>query len=136
MSLFERSGLILQPEEKVIRRGKCEGKVPGGEKLGVKYGIRGGLVKKIQWNEVKGEMVLTNKRVLVLGEKGRLRKEVVPYLDLELGSIKAVTTSKPLVGKEKMSLSIDLGTGKLETMEFKMDDAPGWVSTIRGQIVS
>ena len=134
MSLFERSGLILQPEEKVIKEGKCEGKVPGGEKLGIKYGIRGGWVKKIQWNEVKGEMVLTNKRVL--GEKGRLRKEVVPYLDLDLGSIKAVTTSKPMVGKEKVSLSVDLGTGKLETMEFKMDDASEWVSTIRGQIVS
>lgn len=72
-------------------------------------------MKKIKWDKVKGEMVLTNKRILVLGEKGRLRKQVVPYLDIELGLIKAVSTSKSLTGKGKISLSTDLGTGKLET---------------------
>ncbi len=133
MSLFEKSSVSLSPGETVIKLGRCNGKVPRGEDLGVKLSLPSRMVRKIKWVKVKGEMVLTNNRLIIVGERGRLRKKVMPFLDLDLRCLKAVSTSKQLIGKQKLSLSIDIGTGKLESMELKLEDASSWTAAIRGQ---
>ena len=75
MSLFERSSVHLRPGETVIKLGRCDGKVPGGEALGVKLSLPSGK-DKIKWeNKIKGEMVLTNNRLLIVGERGRLNSQ-------------------------------------------------------------
>jgi len=134
VSLFEKSGIILESGERVLKRGKCKGRVPKGMGMRIKYGLRGGLVRKTEWEDVKGEMVLTTQRLIIVGEKGRIRKSVVPLLNLDLKCIKAVSTKKPLMGKEKLLLSMDLATGKLESTEMVIDNAPDWVAAIRDQI--
>jgi len=84
--------------------------------------------------DVSGEMVLTNERMLGFSEKGLKRKEVILSFELDIKDIKTINTKKPLVGKEKLVLSVDLGTEKLERMEFEVEDASGWVNAIRSQI--
>jgi hypothetical protein len=132
--LFEKSGIILESGEEILKRGKCKGRVPKGMGMRIKYGLRGGLVRKMEWEDVKGEMVLTTQRLIIVGEKGRIRKSVVPLLNLDLKCVKAVSTKKPLIGKEKLLLSMDLATGKLESTEMVIDNAPDWVAAIRDQI--
>lgn len=134
MSLFEKSGIILEPGEKVLKSGKCKGKVPKGMGMRIKYGLRGGLVRKMEWEDVEGEMVLTTQRLIIVGEKGRIRKSVIPLLNLDLKCIKAVSIKKPLIGKEKLLLSMDLGTERLETTEMVIENAPDWSVAIREQI--
>ncbi len=133
MSLFDRSSVLLIPGETVVKLGRCDGKVPGGEALGVNLSLPTGK-GKIKWEKIKGEMVLTTNRLLIVGERGRLRRKVMTFLNLDLRCIEAVSTSKRLIGKQKLSLSTDILTGKLETMEFNLEDASSWVAAIRGQI--
>jgi hypothetical protein len=135
MSLFERSGIILEKGEEVVKRGKCKGKVPKEMGMRIKVGFRPDftlpVVKKREWEDVEGEMVLTTKRLIVIGEKGHIRKSVIPFLNLDLKCIKAVSTKKPLVGKERLLLSMDLGTERLETTEMEVENASEWSSVIR-----
>jgi hypothetical protein len=91
-------------------------------------------VRKVEWEDVEGEMVLTTQRLVIVGEKGRIRKSVVPLLNLDLKCIKAVGTKKPLVGKEKLLLSMDLGTERLESTEMVVEDALDWDFAISKQI--
>jgi hypothetical protein len=135
LSLFDKAGLMLKPNETVVKTGKCSGKVPKerGQKM------TGGLLsvhfaQKVEWEDVDGELVLTNQRLFVIGEKGRMRKDVIPFLDLELAKVTAVCTAKGLMGKEKLLMSLDLGTGKPERTEFDVDEPINWVTSIRGQI--
>jgi hypothetical protein len=81
-----------------------------------------------------GEMVLTTQRLIIVGEKGRIRKSTVPLLNLDLKCIKAVSTKKPLVGKEKLLLSVDLGTKRLANIEMVVEDALDWDFAISKQI--
>ena len=134
MSLFEKTGLVLKPSETVVRTGKCKGKVPTEKSLRIKYGFHGGFGQKVEWEEIDGELVLTNRRLVVVGERGRMRKEIIPFLDLELEKVTAVSTVKGLMGKEKLLVSLNLGTEKPEKTEFDVDEPINWVTSIRGQI--
>jgi len=134
MSLLERSGIILESGEEVLKRGECKGKVPKGMGMRIKFGLQGGFVRKVEWEEVEGEMVLTTQRLIIVEEKGRIRKSVVPLLNLDLKCIKAVSTKKPLVGKEKLLLSMDIGTERLESTEMVVEDALDWDFAISKQI--
>jgi hypothetical protein len=134
LSLFEKSGLVLKPNEAVVRTGRCKGKVPTEKSLRIKYGFHGGFGQKMEWDDVDGELVLTDHRLVVVGERGHMKKQIIPFLDLELEKVTAVSTAKPLVGKEKLILSLNLGTDKPEQTEFEVNEATGWVSAIRSQI--
>jgi len=125
---------VLKPSETVVRTGKCKGKVPAEKSLRIKYGFHGGFGQKVEWEDVDGELVLTNRRLVVVGERGRMRKEIIPFLDLELEKVTAVSTVKGLMGKEKLLISLDLGTEKPEKTEFDVDEPINWVTSIRGQI--
>ena len=93
--MFERAGIILELGEEILKRGKCKGKVPKGMGMRIKYGFWGGFVRKTEWEDVEGEMVLTTQRLIIVGEKGRIRKSTVPLLNLDLKCIKAVSKKKP-----------------------------------------
>jgi hypothetical protein len=134
MSLLERSGIILELGEEIIKRGECKGKVPKGMGMRIKFGLREGFVGKIEWEDVEGELVLTMQRLIIVEEKGRIRKSVVPLLNLDLKCIEAVSTKKPLVGKEKLLLSMDLGTERLENTEMVVEDPLDWDFAISKQI--
>jgi hypothetical protein len=126
---------MLKPNETLIRTSKCGGKVP--KERGQK--VTGGLTsvrftQKIEWEDVDGELALTNQRLIVIGERGRMRKEIIPVLELNLGKITAISTSKGITGEEKLLLSLDLGTEKPEKTDFDVKEASSWVTSIRGQL--
>jgi hypothetical protein len=89
---------------------------------------------KLLFQEVNGELVLTNNRLVVIGEKGHFRKEAFPAMDLELSKLAAVSTVKPLVGKAKLILTLNLGTPKPEKTEFDVDDPTSWAAGIHAQL--
>ena len=139
MGLFEEAGIILKSGEEIVKRAICKGKVPKGAFMGVKMGFlgRGGLKRKVEWEDVKGEIVLTNGRLIIVGKRGRIRKEVVPFLDFDLKNVIAVSTKKPLMGKEKLLVSMNLETGRPEKMELLIipsEETSEWVSAIRSQL--
>lgn len=127
MSLLEKSGMILEKGEQMVRRGDCEAKIPKDKN------VLTFLAKKVEWQDVKGELVLTSKRLIVVGEKGRIRKQLIPFLDMDLSCVKAVSIIKPLVGKEKLLVSVDVDTPKPEKMEIKVDDPSAWATAIKEQ---
>ena len=135
MSLFDRAGLVLKPNETVVKTGKCSGKLPKERGQRMAEGFRTtGFAQKVEWEDVDGELVLTNQRLFVIGEIGHMRKEVVHFLDLPLGKVTAISTDKGLMGKEKLLLSLDLGAAKPEKTEFDVEDPANWVASMRGQI--
>ena len=135
LSLFEKSGLVLRPNEAVVKSGRCSGKVPAETKKVMELGIASAQFKdKLQFQDANGDLVLTNNRLVVIGEKGRFRKEAFPAMDLELSRLAAVSMTKPLVGKAKLLITINLGTPKPEKTEFEVDDLAGWVAAIRAQL--
>jgi hypothetical protein len=79
-------------------------------------------------------MALANKRLIVVGKKGMLKKEIVPCLELELERIRAINTAKRVMGPEKLQVSAQIGAERLEKMGFKVEDAPAWTTSIRDQI--
>jgi hypothetical protein len=126
---------MLKPNEAVVKTGKCSGKVPKGRGQKMTLGIMtAGFAQKVEWEDVDGELVLTNQRLFVIGERGHMRKEVVPFLDLDLGKVTAISTAKGLMGKEKLLVSLDLGTAKPEKTEFDVKEPASWVGSIRSQI--
>lgn len=80
--------------------------------------------------EVKGELVLTNKRLIFLGEKGRIRKKVVPFLELDLKKITEASTESSEKG-EKLVVSLDLGGMKPWEPEFQLIGAAEWVDVVK-----
>lgn len=126
---------MLKPKETVLKTGKCSGKVPKERGQRKTEGLLiAGFAQKVDWEDVDGELVLTNQRLFVIGERGHMRKEVVPLLDLPLGKVTAISTAKGLMGKEKLLLSLDLGAAKPEKTEFDVEDPASWTASIRGQI--
>lgn len=80
--------------------------------------------------EVKGELVLTNKRLIFLGEKGRIRKKVVPFLELDLEKITEVSAKSSEKG-EKLVVCLDLGGMKPWEFEFQLVGAAEWVDVVK-----
>lgn len=79
---------------------------------------------------MKGELVLTNKRLIFLGEKGRIRKKVVPFLELDLKKITEASTESSEKG-EKLVVSLDLGGMKPWEPEFQLIGAAEWVDVVK-----
>lgn len=80
--------------------------------------------------EVKGELVLTNKRLIFLGEKGRIRKKVVPFLELDLKKITEAGVKTSEKG-ENLMVSLDLGGMKPWELEFSLIGAAEWVDVVK-----
>ena len=82
--------------------------------------------KKVEWEDVDGEIVLTSSRLLVFAKKGRIKKEIVNW---EL-KVVGVTVKKPRFGKEKLVLTLELGTPKAETTELEVENPSEWRNAI------
>lgn len=134
MGLFEKAGVILRPGESIVKQAECEGKCPKGMAMAWQGIARGGFKERLEWENVQGEMVLTNKRLIIVGKKGMLKKEIVPRLELGLDKIRAVNTVKRVMGAEKLQVSAQIGADRLEKMEFKLEDPVAWTTSIRDQI--
>jgi hypothetical protein len=134
LGLFEKAGVILKPGESIVKQGKCEGNCPKGMAMGWQGLLRGGFKEKLEWERVEGEMALTNKRLIIVGKKGMLKKEIVPRLELGLEKIRAVNTVKRVMGAEKLQVSAQIAAERLGKMQFKVEDVPAWTTSIRDQI--
>lgn len=133
--LFDESGIILTAGEQVVKQGKCKGKVPKGlemktSTLGV-YMFRLKSKQKVEWEEIDGELVLTNRRAIALSKQGRIRKEIVSYEFDVVGA----TAKKPRFGKEKLELLLNVGKPQAERTELEVDDPTEWVNAIK-EVVS
>ncbi len=80
--------------------------------------------------KVEGELVLTNKRLIFLGEKGRIRKKVVPFLELDIKKITGVN-AKPSEKGENLVVSLDLGGMKPWEFEFQLVGATEWMDVVK-----
>jgi len=134
LCLFGKAGVILRPGESMVKQGKGEGNCSKGMAMGWQGILRGDFKERLEWEKVEGEMALTNKRLIVVGKGGMLKKEIVPCLELELERIRAISTAKRVMGPEKLQVSAQIGAERLEKMEFKAEDAPAWTTSIRNQI--
>jgi len=126
MGLFEELGIVLKSGEKIIKRGRCKGKVPKRTKI-VASAWTGALRIKVNWEKVDGEMVLTNKRLIIVGEDTWER--IVFAQDLEFKDFYAIKE----LGEDGLLIYMNLGTGKLEEMLLRVENASEWADAIRKQ---
>lgn len=132
MELFEKTGIILDKDEEIIHRGNCKGKAISGIKsVGFKTGrFEDGITLEPKWKNIKGEMVLTNKRFFVISEKERKGEKIIPSWTFEVNEIVAVSTKKPIIGKEKLLLTVII-TEELETLTFEVGAASKWAHALK-----
>jgi hypothetical protein len=133
--LFEESGIILIANEQVVMQGKCRGKVPEGMEMKTStlgaYLFRLKSKQKVEWKEIDGELVLTNRRAIALNKEGTIRKQIMSC-EFE---IVGATVKKPRFGKEKLELLLNVGRPQAERTELEVDNPTAWVDTIK-EIVS
>lgn len=116
-TLFEDSGIVLAKGEEIVKHGICQGKIP-----------RKVQSKKVKWDYAyDGELVLTNRRLIVLGD---LWGSPVLFPDLELKNIVDVSVAD----EKKLLLSMDLGTGKNEKILLEVNKPSKWVDAVRSQL--
>ncbi len=134
MDLFERAGIILKPGERIAKRGRCKGKILKGVGKSASTGE-----PRLEREEVDGEMVLTDRRLVFLGQK---LDEIVHFPDLDLKYLFAVRTVKAyrtdvlgrFVPKEDdLLLLVSIGFGKPEEIRIEVDGASEWVEAIKNQ---
>lgn len=129
MGLFEEAGIILKSGEKIVKRGGFIGQIP--EKVKIARAWSGALKFGVKWKKVGGELVLTNKRLIVIGAKLRYGEVVgtVIYPDLEFQNFVAVKEEQ----EDRFLLHLNLGTGQLEATWFEVDDSSEWIKAIKEQ---
>jgi len=126
LGLFEATGIILMPHERIVKRGRFKGKVPRSPKTVIK-GARLRYVAsyeskmKIKWKKREGELILTNMRLIAVPTK------LEPIANLELERLFAVT----MTIENKLQLSMDYGAGKIENMVLQVDGVSEWINAIR-----
>ena len=137
MGLLEDSGVIIKQDEKIIKRVPTNGKIPRGSWTGAVEDYHR-LYKKNVREQMKhgifnnGELVLTNNRLIAVGKLGLIKKNTIPFMDLELQKIQAVNTEKPFIGKE--ALVISLNTEPPGKAYFEVENPAEWVKTIKEQL--
>jgi len=120
--------MILGAGEQVVKQGKCKGKVPKGIEMKAKLGFaKMSHKQKVEWQDIDGELVLTNKRAIALNKEGTIRKQITTY---EFHIVGAVAKKK-----DKVELLIDVGKPQAERTELKVDNAQEWTDSIK-KIVS
>ena len=119
LGLFEKAGIILKPREEIVKRGIFMGKIPKGVKRSAWSGKL-----HLEWDYVdKGELVLTNRRLIAIGMQPWSGKIVV-YPDLSFETFTAV--------REEDSSRFLLFLGRQEIM-FEVHNASQWVKAIKEQ---
>lgn len=132
--LFEESGMMLTAGEQVVIQGRFKGKVPEGIEMKTGYSVNIFQLKtkqKVQWKEISGELVLTNRRAIALNKEGTIRKKIITY---EFGIVGAIV-KKPLLGKEKLDILLNVGKPQSERTELEVDNPIQWVNKIK-EVVS
>jgi hypothetical protein len=118
MGLFEAAGIILKEHERIVKRGRFKGKIPGGPTTAFSpFKIK----KKVKWKKRKGELILTNRRLVAVPTM------LEPLVNLELGNLFAVGRTID----DKLQLSLPLGTGRMENMVLEVDGVYEWINAIR-----
>ena len=117
MSIFEKLGIILRYKEKVIKKGEFRGRVLEG--VTSDY--------KLKMTETKGEIILTNKRIIIIGTNP-LGKRFFP--DIDFRSIYAIHENK----YGQLVIVLNFGT-LFEAMVLKIDKVSEWIQAIREQCV-
>jgi hypothetical protein len=121
LGLFEEAGIILKPKEKIVKRGAFKGEVPKGAKRSAWSGQL-----QLEWDYVrKGELVLTNKRLIAIGMKTYPYSGIVVYPDLTFKTLNAIREI------DAGRFLLLLGTRYEAT--FEVDNASQWVSAIKEQ---
>jgi|WetSurMetagenome_2_1015567.scaffolds.fasta_scaffold412351_1 hypothetical protein len=118
--LFEESGLLLRPDEQVLKHGNFSGKIPVGPNLYVQ--------NKAIWKKINGELVITDQRAFALERQGIIRKKIDIY-DLE---IVGVTVTKSLFGKQTLELMLNYGDRKAQRANLEVDNPIEWMNAMRG----
>lgn len=142
MGLLEESGLILDKEEKILKQGQCKGKVPKGEfyqTSRLRTAATGHLIlglltphkdrKKIEWQDINGELVVTTNRGIALQREGTIKKHIVPYGFIIVGA----NITKPRLGKPKLHLLIDVDNPKTEDTELEVENPEEWAQIIKSR---
>ena len=132
MKLFEESGIILKSGEKLIKRGEFKGRVWAGftvesiptPPIGIPYTT----LPKVNFANAKGELILTNKRLIPVGLD---KRKIIWYPGLELTTLFAITGSGNI-----LSLCFQLGFGILATTSLEINDASEWAEAIREQCLT
>jgi len=133
MGLLEESGILVK-DEKVLMRGKCKGKIPIPSMEPVMFSsgktFQLDLRSKVGWEDIDGEIVLTDRRTIALTKK---RSDVLFY---ELNIVDA-RVHKPIFQKEKLELflKVDLKPQNVnEKAELEVDNPEEWVNAIKSNL--
>lgn len=114
--LFEKSGIALGGKEETIKLGWCQGKVP-----------KDIIGNKVRWDYAyDGELVLTNRRLIVLGN---LWGSPVVFPNLELTNIVSVKVAD----WNKLQLSVILENGRMGDILLEVFEPPEWANAINNQ---
>ena len=118
--LFEESGLLLRPDEQLLKYGKFCGKIPIGPNLFVQ--------NKAIWKKINGELVITNQRAFALEKQGLINKKIDIYDLLIVG----VAVNKSFFGNQTLELMLNYGDRKAERANLEVDNPAEWMNAIRG----
>ena len=122
MGLFEAAGIILQKDEKIVKRGRFRGKVPRGPRTEISPAFFSYKSKmKVKWKKREGELILTNRRLIAVPKK------LEPLVNLQLENLFAAARTS----EGKLQLSLPLGTGRIENMVLEVDDVSEWVNAVK-----
>jgi hypothetical protein len=109
LKLLEKAGIILKPREEIVKRGVFRGKVPKGVKRSVWSGKL-----QFEWDYVReGELVLTNGRLIAIGNKPWLGlKGIIVYPSLSFKAFTAVREGYEgelllFLGRDEITLEVD-----------------------------
>lgn len=78
---------------------------------------------------VKGQLILTKNKLLLMGRKGR-KREIVPLVDIDLARIRSVSVYKPLLMKERLEVEADVW-GETKKLYFMVDNPKKWEASIK-----
>jgi hypothetical protein len=118
--LFEESGLLLRPDEQILKHGKFSGKIPVGPNLFVQ--------NQANWKKMNGELVITDQRAFALEKQGLIHKKIDIYDLLIVG----VAVNKSLFGNQTLELMVNYGDRKAERANLEVDNPTEWMNAIRG----
>jgi len=142
LGLFEESGLLLDKNERILKQGKCKGKVPKGEfyqTSRLRTAATGHLLlgllsprkdrKKVEWQAIDGELIITTTRGIALQKEGTIKKHIVSYDFVIVGA----SVTKPRFGSPKLHLLIDVDNPKSEATDLEVASPEEWVNVIKSR---
>jgi hypothetical protein len=119
------SGVVLNADEHVVMKGSFSGKVPTGLSMQGSRNLTRWEGKAV-WKDIAGELFLTNQRGIALSKQG-----TIEMYELK---IRGAAVKKPLIGKEKLELLLDVGESQTQGTEFDVEAPTEWKDKIMNVI--